>query len=863
MAKAAKGEVTTSLEEWLGKQERWLQRAATEFVSARRAPDDTELAALADCCHQEALGLLTEACPPMVAGTLAAVATGGELRLASISNVHGVNALRSDASLNLDQGHVTVVYGTNGSGKTGYARLLKAMCGARAKEDRLYPNVYLSYNGEAQATLALSIDGQTRPPIAWKASEGPIAKLATAVHVFDTASANLFMEKSNQASHEPRSMRFVTGLIDISDRVAAELRRRRDDLTSKLPDLPVAHTNMVAGKFLRAIGPATTVEQIETACILPDGHAQEIADLDAALAETDLAGQLITFTASIQRNVEVRASLELLQSGLTDEIIDATKTLRETARTKRLAATAFAQKFFEGLPLAGVGESIWRELWAHAANYAEQVAYVGHTHPVVDDGARCVLCQQVLEPEAKARLSSFSTFLEDQSETDTLAAEAALTEAVSALVIRPDPTFWSLLEAATGLAGDPVHAVRNAVDDRFKALDGTGDGALLPPLDITLFLDALTTNGLRLGTERDNLAAVVTAQGRAEKRARLDELQAQVWLATTKDAMLDEVARFEAIKGLNDAVRLAGTHALTQKSTELGTLEVVGGYQNRFNAELTAIGGADLPIKLKAKPEGKGRFSFSLELNGVQIKAPLRAVLSEGEQRAIALASFLADITGSPRSTPVIFDDPISSLDQKFEEDVATRLVALSKYRQVIVFTHRLSLMTLLEGAATTANQFGGQIDVGIQVIARVQGKPGTPAPSNVFSQKPKAALNGLVQDVAGLAKVPVSLEFQARVGLCVNFRITLEKVIEVHLCADLVNRFRREITTKNKIGRLALVRVEDCAIIDELMTKYSGFVHSSSQETPPDVPEADVLLADITGLQAWLKEFEGRVVGE
>jgi ATPase subunit of ABC transporter with duplicated ATPase domains len=135
----------------------------------------------------------------MVAGTLAAVATGGELRLASISNVHGVNALRSDASLNLDQGHVTVVYGTNGSGKTGYARLLKAMCGARAKEDRLYPNVYLSYNGEAQATLALSIDGQTRPPIAWKASEGPIAKLATAVHVFDTASANLFMEKSNQA----------------------------------------------------------------------------------------------------------------------------------------------------------------------------------------------------------------------------------------------------------------------------------------------------------------------------------------------------------------------------------------------------------------------------------------------------------------------------------------------------------------------------------------------------------------------------------------------------------------------------------------------------------------------------------------
>jgi ABC-type bacteriocin/lantibiotic exporter with double-glycine peptidase domain len=69
------------------------------------------------------------------------------------------------------------------------------------------------------------------------------------------------------------------------------------------------------------------------------------------------------------------------------------------------------------------------------------------------------------------------------------------------------------------------------------------------------------------------------------------------------------------------------------------------------------------------------------------------------------LAAFLADITGSGQPTPFVFDDPISSLDQEFEERVADRLVELLRTRQVIVFTHRLSLLALLEDALDKANK--------------------------------------------------------------------------------------------------------------------------------------------------------------
>jgi energy-coupling factor transporter ATP-binding protein EcfA2 len=104
-----------------------------------------------------------------------------------------------------------------------------------------------------------------------------------------------------------------------------------------------------------------------------------------------------------------------------------------------------------------------------------------------------------------------------------------------------------------------------------------------------------------------------------------------------------------------------------------------------------------LPVAPYSKTAGKGRTTFGLTLIGAKGTRPPEDILSEGETRIVALAAFLADITGSNQVAPFIFDDPISSLDQDFEERVVARLVDLAHTRQVIIFTHRMSLVTLLE----------------------------------------------------------------------------------------------------------------------------------------------------------------------
>ena len=63
-------------------------------------------------------------------------------------------------------------------------------------------------------------------------------------------------------------------------------------------------------------------------------------------------------------------------------------------------------------------------------------------------------------------------------------------------------------------------------------------------------------------------------------------------------------------------------------------------------------------------------------------------VLSEGEQKVIAIADFIAEARVSEISVPVIFDDPVSSLDHRRVEEVAARISALASEYQVVVFTH-------------------------------------------------------------------------------------------------------------------------------------------------------------------------------
>jgi hypothetical protein len=122
-------------------------------------------------------------------------------------------------------------------------------------------------------------------------------------------------------------------------------------------------------------------------------------------------------------------------------------------------------------------------------------------------------------------------------------------------------------------------------------------------------------------------------------------------------------------------------------------------FERRFIEECRALRAPKVSV------EFPGRRGQAARKKVLKAAVRLSDVLSEGEQKVIALADFLAETALRSASTPVVFDDPVNSLDHRRLEEVVTRIVKLSESRQVIVFTHNIWFATELLSRLKSAGE--------------------------------------------------------------------------------------------------------------------------------------------------------------
>ncbi len=850
-----------AVEAWLNTRPSWLRAAALGLISNRRMPSEPEIDVLATHCLQESAKRLEKPESLLAEGMIAGTPGRAGLRLERVFDIRGVNALGAKATLDLTDADLAIIYGANGSGKSGYARLMKHLCGARVA-GTIHGNAFEHELEEASATVevrAISASGPVNDavPHKWQASQGPL-KVLKAIPVFDAATAVEFGNSASAATHTPRSMQFVSSLIQISDQVADNLRQRAKGLATKMPSLPPDLIASPAAATLRQLLRAkTTQAAIDAACGMSVEQRAELVGLAAALAQANPAVAHAKVVADLEQLAQKKASALMREEALGGENATGIVTARLDAVTKREAASAHAAAFFKGLPLMGVGEAAWRELWSAAEAYSQTKAYPEHIHPNTGVDARCVLCQQVLDPEATARLEGFGAFVQNRLESDAALAERRHTALLDGLKKVPDEEAWSTVSQSIGLDPQEGEFLRKAVEAQTKALGTATTLQSVPVADWLKWHSAHQSTVAALEAQRDALAPLVDIEGRKKKEARLVDLQGMEWLATNRTQIANEVARLRTYEEIDAAIRLAATNALTSRNNEVGASELARGFCERFNAEMQRLGGQGLPIVMTHQSKGKGHFAFCAELRNPRRRIHNKDVLSEGEQRIVALAAFLADATGSDRVLPIVFDDPISSLDQRFEEAVANRLADLAETRQVLMFTHRLSLMVLLKSAKKRKEAHGSQARIKVLSITRDGLETGVPSTIDAFSLGPKEGLNKVVSDTHLAKKQDVEIRKALLKSACSNLRILVERSVEEKLCSGVVVRFRREIKTLNLIKRLAAIRPTDCALIDDMMTKYSAFEHSQPIETPTWLPDPDELIADAESILKWISEFD------
>ena len=123
------------------------------------------------------------------------------VNLKSIRDTNHVNALKPGECLSIEKGNgITVIYGDNGSGKSGYARILKSACRARMKDRQVIrPNIYDTNPGTPQANIQFSVEDQNYTAAWMQGSETDLQ--LSAISVFDSNTANVHVDEKNEVAY--------------------------------------------------------------------------------------------------------------------------------------------------------------------------------------------------------------------------------------------------------------------------------------------------------------------------------------------------------------------------------------------------------------------------------------------------------------------------------------------------------------------------------------------------------------------------------------------------------------------------------------------------------------------------------------
>lgn len=184
--------------------------------------------------------------------------------------------------------------------------------------------------------------------------------------------------------------------------------------------------------------------------------------------------------------------------------------------------------------------------------------------------------------------------------------------------------------------------------------------------------------------------------------AQLAELQARAALVEAESTVTTQIKGLKTIARIDDAIAKLNTSRISHKLRELQELAVTERLRKAVENELDELDPVAGRIEITGQAS-KGETVIRLKL-----KEPCRAkvgnVFSDGEQRALSLAFFLAELAVSEGRSAIVLDDPVSSLDHDRRVYIANRLAAESKRRQVIVFTHDMPFVHLMQEATRDAD---------------------------------------------------------------------------------------------------------------------------------------------------------------
>jgi ABC-type transport system involved in cytochrome c biogenesis ATPase subunit len=737
-------------------------------------------------------------------------------RLADLQNV---NAIAAGETLPFAPAGLNVVYGRNGAGKTGYSRVFKH-AGRTLYRETVLNNVADEDAGSPRATITIEIDGLRRDETVTLDEVAPA--LLARICVADAKAGERCLTHDSEVDYAPESLKSLSRLAEAMRAVEAELDRRLGLVRPAEIDLAPFGADTAAARFLAGLSATDTPADLAKLASLSAEEQAERERLRRKLGEID-AQQAPQLRRAAEGEARAAASLQTMLAAvaakLSDEQVLAAAKEAETLRATADAAQVAARRF-EGEPLGGVGSDPWKMLWSAAHAYA---LHLEEQLPPDHDPAHCLLCMQELDATARVRLAGFDEFVKDDISARLRAAELAIAtrrEDLPDLVALRATHAEALqrLGSQEGQAGAPVAGWlkgAEAVVDRLRRGEYEGlSGVEAPPAELEAWI---------AGRRADAAAhaELERPEDQQEIRAALAELDGRQALSGRSAAILARLAGLKKVAAIEVAKAKTKTGEVSRKITKFSSALVESDLQSALEVQLAALDFRGLEVEPKARTKA-GAPMMGLKFKTVD-GAPLTAVLSQGEQRRLALAAFLAEMEVLPGGSPVVFDDPATSIDQEGRRHIARTIARLAADRQVIVFTHEMSFVHELQRQADI------DVPLNIQHVVRIGDSTGNVRPSLPWEGLASSKRKGPLGDsLAAVRKAYETGDPDIYTGpvheFCRMLREAFERTVEDRILAGVITR-REDAVHTRKMDRIHCT-TEICAMVDRGMSENSAWVH-------------------------------------
>lgn len=756
-----------------------------------------------------------------------------------VGNLHGVNKLKSNSELNVSSG-LTVVYGENGSGKSGYTRLLNNAFISRGDQDIL-PNIFENKPEQVSADFKFSIDGNN---VEYKYPDDKDAYAFKTIRNFDAKSAADDMNRESKIDFAPSELSFFDKLLS----ACSEIQKRLDDeIKEKKMDNPVLKYFPNDGTVLsqmKELTAKTEIDDIRERFGITDAEKEQYEQIKkekANLVALDINRQISLINQVLLFLSEAEKKYALYENITSNENIKIYNQQIKFLQKSKLIYESDGIALFEKDDIEQLGTKEWKEFINSAKKYYDKI----------NNHEKCPLCGQKVDGEDL--LFKYWRFLESDAENNYNIAKESIRISKEGL---KDLNLTFLIESSVQEQWliENYKSETDIISNSFEAAELKRNNILScleNEKEVTekFLKDKPDFKGLieKIKQKKDSLNQE-SINSRITECTRFENEFVDKSKVIELLPIIESYIEYLKWESLAEKCKIK-TRVITNKQKELFGKYVTDDYLKTFEQECQRLN-ADFNINIVS------RGSSGQTLKKLQIKGNIPGkVLSEGEQRAISIANFLTEVSMDARNIGIVLDDPVCSLDHKRRSLIVKRLIEEAQIRQVVIFTHEITFFMELK---TEAERDGVTFEQ--ETIRKICDQPGdisTLIPWQGMNVKDRTGKlkNDLQKIVSVFNSGDMDTYYYRAKEWCELLRESWERAVEEILFNDAIQRYNPCVQTQRL--KKAPFTHDLYTELEHGMTECSAWCHDQARAINANIPSVDDLKSYIECFEKYCKKHK------